>query len=158
MFLCTHYSNIHAVSDHSISPSQSDVRVCPSCSTSTALVSVISATATALLATVIFVLVLIAVRKYHPKFTSGGTKTGTSAGGEGQEYEEVDEGKGGRRCTPLPKSATELYAHLTHRAAVESPNSSYIFTHAVLCKLVAKHLEGWKLEVNIPLSCNPHLS
>ena len=32
--------------------------------------------------------------KCHPKFTPGGTETATSAGGEGQEYEEVDGGKG----------------------------------------------------------------
>ena len=32
------------------------------------------------------------VFKCHPKFTP---KTATSAGGEGQEYEEVDGGKGG---------------------------------------------------------------
>ena len=41
-------------------------------------------------------LVLIAVCKCHPKFTSGGAETGTSAGeGEGQEYEQMDTGKGG---------------------------------------------------------------
>ena len=34
---------------------------------------------------------MIAVCKRHPKFT----ETGTSAGGEGQEYEEVDGGGGG---------------------------------------------------------------
>ena len=44
---------------------------------------------------VIFVLVLIALCKYHPKFTSGGAQTGTSAGeGEGQEYEQMDMGEG----------------------------------------------------------------
>ena len=37
-------------------------------------------------------LVQIAVCKCHPKFTP---ETGTSAGGEGQEYEEVDGGGGG---------------------------------------------------------------
>jgi hypothetical protein len=66
--------------------------VCPSSTTSTALASVITAIATALLATVIFVLVQIAVCKCHPKFTPGGAETGTSAGGEGQEYEQVDVG------------------------------------------------------------------
>ena len=41
-------------------------------------------------------LVQIAVRKCHPKFTPGGAKTGTSAGeGEGQEYKQVDTGEGG---------------------------------------------------------------
>ena len=45
-------------------------------------------------------LVQIAVCKYHSKFIAGGVETGTSAGGEGQEYEgqeyeEVDGGKGG---------------------------------------------------------------
>ena len=69
--------------------------VCPSCFTSTALASVITAIVTALLATVIFVLVQIAVCKCNPKFTPGGAETGTSAGGAGQEYEEVDGGKGG---------------------------------------------------------------
>ena len=69
----------------------------PSCTTSTALASVITAISSALLATVISVLVTIAVCKCYPKFTPGGAnyKTATSAGGEGQEYEEVDGGKGG---------------------------------------------------------------
>ena len=40
-------------------------------------------------------LVQIAVCKCHPKFTPGGAETGTSAGGEGQEYEEVGGGGGG---------------------------------------------------------------
>ena len=40
-------------------------------------------------------LVQIVVCKCHPKFTPGGAETGTSAGGEGQEYEEVDGGKRG---------------------------------------------------------------
>jgi hypothetical protein len=86
-------------------------------STSTALASVITAIATALLATVIFVLVQIAVCKCHPKFTPGGAETGTSAGGEGQEYEQmegsvaetgervyelVDGGKDGRKATSDP--------------------------------------------------------
>ena len=35
---------------------------------------------------------MITVCKCHPKFTP---ETATSAGGEGQEYEEVDGGKGG---------------------------------------------------------------
>ena len=38
---------------------------------------------------------MITVFKCHPKFTPGGTETATSAGGAGQEYEEVDGGKGG---------------------------------------------------------------
>ena len=58
------------------------------------LTSVITAIITALLATVIFVLALIAVCKCHPKFTPGGAETGTSAGGEGQVYEQVDGGEG----------------------------------------------------------------
>jgi hypothetical protein len=62
--------------------------VCPSCSTSTALASVITAIATALLTTVIFVLVQVVVCKCHPKFTPGGAETG----GEGQEYEQMDVG------------------------------------------------------------------
>ena len=37
---------------------------------------------------------IIAVYKCHPKLTPGGAETGTSAGGVGHEYEEVD---GGRR-------------------------------------------------------------
>ena len=81
-----------AVPGHTTVSAQCEV--CPSCSTSTALASVITAIATALLATVISVLVMIAVCKCHPKFTPGGAETGTSAGGEGQEYEEVDGGKG----------------------------------------------------------------
>ena len=69
------------------------------CSTSTALASVITAIVTALLATVIFVLVQIAVCKCHPKFTPAGAETGTSAGGgEGQEYEEME----GRVATSDP--------------------------------------------------------
>ena len=40
-------------------------------------------------------LVQIAVCKCHPKFTPGGAETGTSAGGEGQEYEEVGGSGGG---------------------------------------------------------------
>ena len=72
-----------------------ECRVCPSYSTSTVLASVITAIATALLATVITMLLMITVFKCHPKFTPGGTETATSAGGEGQEYEEVDGGKGG---------------------------------------------------------------
>jgi hypothetical protein len=66
--------------------------VCPSFSTSTALASVITAIATTLLATVIFLLVQVAVCKCHPKFTPGGAETGTSAGGEGQEYEQMEGG------------------------------------------------------------------
>ena len=69
---------------------------CPFSSTSVVLASVITAIITALLATVIFVLVQIAVCKCHPKFTPEGAETGTSAGeGEGQEYEQMDTGKGG---------------------------------------------------------------
>ena len=40
-------------------------------------------------------LVQIAVCKCHPKLTPGGAETGTSAGGEGQVYEQVDGGEGG---------------------------------------------------------------
>ena len=40
-------------------------------------------------------LVTITVFRCHPKFTPGGTETVSSAGGEGQEYEEVDGGMGG---------------------------------------------------------------
>ena len=65
------------------------------CDMSLILTSVITAIITALLATVIFVLVQIAVCKCHPKFTPGGAETGTSAGGEGQVYEQVDGGEGG---------------------------------------------------------------
>ena len=64
----------------------------PECSTPIALASVISASLTALLATVVFVLVQIAVCKCHPKFSSGPV---ASAGGEGQAvYEQVDGGEG----------------------------------------------------------------
>ena len=72
-------------------PTQSEV-VCPSCSASTAVASVIAAIVTALLATVIFVLVQIAVCKWHPKFTPGRAETSTLAGGEVREYEEVEVG------------------------------------------------------------------
>ena len=67
--------------------------VCPSCSASTIQASVITAIVTALLATVVFVVVMIAICKFHPKFISGGA--GTSAGGEGQVYEEVGGDEGG---------------------------------------------------------------
>ena len=40
-------------------------------------------------------LALIAVCKCHPKFTPGGAEIRTSAGGEGQVYEQVDGGEGG---------------------------------------------------------------
>ena len=40
-------------------------------------------------------LALIAVCKYHPKFTPGGAEIGTSAGGEGRVYEQVGGGEGG---------------------------------------------------------------
>ena len=81
------------VPDHTTVATQCEA--CPSCSTSTALASIITAIATSLLATVISVLVMIAVCKCHPKFTPGEAETGTSAGGEGHEYEEVDGGGGG---------------------------------------------------------------
>ena len=67
---------------------------CPSDAATLVLTSAISVIVTALLATVIFVLVQIALCKCYPKFTPGGAETGTSAGGEGQEYEEVDGGGG----------------------------------------------------------------
>ena len=64
--------------------------------TSNILTSVISIIITALLATVIFVLVQIAICKCHPEFTPGGAESAASAGGEGQAvYEPVDGGKGG---------------------------------------------------------------
>ncbi len=60
-----------------------------SCSTSTILASVLTAIATALLATVVFV--LVALCKYRPKGTPGGAESAPSAGGEGQAvYEQVD--------------------------------------------------------------------
>ena len=67
--------------------------VCPSCSASTVQASVITAIVTALLATVVFLMVQIAVCKFHPKLRSGGV--GVSAGGEGQVYEEVGGDEGG---------------------------------------------------------------
>ena len=61
------------------------------------MTAVITVMTTALLATVIFVLVQIAVCKCHPKFTTGGAEPAPSAGGEGPPvYEEVDVGKGDR--------------------------------------------------------------
>jgi hypothetical protein len=82
-----HYGLFSVVSDDSdpttLCSNSDQCEVCPSCSTSTALATVITAIATALLATVIFVLVQIAVCKYHPKFTPGGAETGISAGGGG---------------------------------------------------------------------------
>jgi hypothetical protein len=66
-----------------------------SCSSSTStviLASALSVITTALLTTVIFVLVQIAFCNCHPKIISRGAETGSSAGGEGQEYEQVDVG------------------------------------------------------------------
>ena len=61
--------------------------MCPSCSASTIQASVITAIVIALLATVVFVMVQIAICKFHPKYRSG--EVGVLAGGEGQVYEEV---------------------------------------------------------------------
>ena len=67
---------------------------CPSCSASTTTqASVITAIVTALLATVVFLVVQIAVCKLHPKYRSG--EVGVLAGGEGQVYEEVGGDEGG---------------------------------------------------------------
>jgi hypothetical protein len=56
-----------------------------SCNSTVILASALSVLTTALLATVIFVLVQVAVCKCRPKFSSGGAETGTSeGGGEGQ--------------------------------------------------------------------------
>lgn len=93
------------VSDMPYSTSQ-DVEVevstqseqCPSSSTSTIMTSIISIVITALLATVVFVLVQIAICKCCSKSTPGGViERGTSAGGdiEEQVYEQVDGGRGG---------------------------------------------------------------
>ena len=38
---------------------------------------------------------MLSAIKYHSKFAPGGAETGTSAGGEGQVYEQVDGGEGG---------------------------------------------------------------
>ena len=72
-------------------------------------------------------LVQIAVCKCHPKFTHGEAETGISAGGEGQEYEEVDgggrgvvsdstymeiEGRGGRGDTFQLKENESYATHL----------------------------------------------
>jgi hypothetical protein len=64
-----------------------------SCSSSVILASALSVLTTALLASVTFVLVQVAVCKCHPKFTPGGAETGASTGGEGLEYEQVDVGE-----------------------------------------------------------------
>ena len=59
------------------------------------LASVISIFITALLATVIFVLVQIAVCKCHPKLAPRGAESAASAGGEVPAvYEQVDGGEG----------------------------------------------------------------
>ena len=65
----------------------------PSCSASTIQASLITVIVTALLATVVFVVIQIALCKFHPKLRSG--KAGVSAGGEGQVYEEVGGDEGG---------------------------------------------------------------
>ena len=63
--------------------------VCPSCSASTVQASVVTAIVIALLEAVIFLVVMIVICKFHPKYRSGG------AGGEGQVYEEVGGDEGG---------------------------------------------------------------
>ena len=48
---------------------------------------------------------MVSVCKCHPKFTPEGAEIGASAGGEGQEYEEVDGGEGGVAISdPIPTS------------------------------------------------------
>ena len=64
-------------------------KACPS----TALASVITAIATALLATVISV--LVSASATQSRFMPGGAETGTSAEGVWHKHEEVDEGRGG---------------------------------------------------------------
>ena len=54
---------------------------CPSCSASTIQSSVITTIVTDLLEAVVFLVVIIAICKFHPKLRSGGA--GMSAGGEG---------------------------------------------------------------------------
>ena len=84
-----------------------DSEMCPSCSTSTALASVITAIVTALLATVIFVLVQIAICKCHTrqKFSPGGDGAVASAGGEEQVYEQM--GGGGEGGVVMGESSYE---------------------------------------------------
>ena len=67
--------------------------VCPSCSASNIQASVITAIVTALLEAVVFLVMIIAICKFHPKFRSG--EAGVLAGGEGQVYEEVGGDEGG---------------------------------------------------------------
>ena len=74
------------------------------------LASVITAIVTALLATVIFMLIQIAVCKCHPNFTLEGAETGTSAGGEGQVYEQVDGGVRGVAVSDLEHTYMEVGA------------------------------------------------
>ena len=64
--------------------------VCDCSSTPAILSAVVAVIITALLATIIFMVVQVVICKCHPKFRPGGTETGASAGGEGQEYEQVD--------------------------------------------------------------------
>ena len=68
---------------------QCQCEVCPSCSASTTQASVFTAIVTALLATVVFLVIQIVVCKFHPKLRPSG------AGGEGQVYEEVGGDEGG---------------------------------------------------------------
>lgn len=65
--------------------------VCPSCSTSTALISSITAIVTALLATIIFILVHIVICKFQ-KFSAGRGKPAASTGEEVQESRHVAAG------------------------------------------------------------------
>lgn len=61
-------------------------------STNIVLACAVSVIVTALIATAIFIVVQITICKCHPNFRPGGTEIGIPAGGEGQEYEQVDEG------------------------------------------------------------------
>ena len=72
---------------------QCQFQVCPSCSASTIQASAITAIVTALLVTVVSVVIQITICKFHPKLRSGGV--GMLAGGEGQVYEEVGGDEGG---------------------------------------------------------------
>ena len=61
------------------------------------LTGVMTAITTALFTSSIFVLVLMALCKYHPKFAAGKPESAALAGGEELAvYEQVDGGSGGR--------------------------------------------------------------
>ncbi len=102
-----------------------------SCFNSTILASVISIITTALLATVVFVLVQIALCKCRPKGTPGGAESAPSAGGEGQAvYEQVDgEAVSGPTYMELQAVRKDTFALKSNEAYAICNWTQYIFDY-----------------------------